>query len=130
MELKILELIGIILGIILAAWGLFHQLIVKSTVSLLHTVSPKNVRIVVMSWVAQGAYMSFTGILSSVILILYQIDLPVVHLILFMCSFAMLFLAGHVLITGFRAHMKPIRIGAFIEIIYGVYMIVLVTIRS
>ena len=124
--MEILKTIGIILGFGLAGWGLFHQLIVGGSISLFPGLSDRGARVLVMGWVAQGAFMSFLGVLSAVMMLLHDVFTPEVHTVLIMSGIAMLFLAGHVYVTGFKTHMKPIRIGAVLELVYGAYLLMLV----
>jgi hypothetical protein len=124
--LEPLTYIGVALGASLAAWGFFHQLIVGGAVTLLKNVEDQSARLMVMSWVAQGAFMSFLGILPASLLLIYGLLAAAIKTVLFICSCALLFLAGHVIATGYGTHIKPIRIGAFLELIYGFYLLMLI----
>ncbi len=122
----ILKIVGITLGLLLAAWGLFHQLIVGGAVTMFKDLETNGSRLLVMSWVAQGAFMSFAGLLSSVMLLLHDIQSAAVHTVLIMCGLSMLFLFGHVMVTGYSTHIKPVRIGAICKLLYGAAMITIV----
>ncbi len=90
--------------------------------------SETGARLFIMCWVAQGAFISFLGVLPAVVLLLHDAFTPEVHTVLVMAGVALMLLAGHVFITGFSTHLKPIRIGAVLELLYGTYLIVLVVI--
>ncbi|MBE7439339.1 MAG: hypothetical protein HS115_12845 [Spirochaetales bacterium] len=121
--IAIVTYVGVGLGALLAAWGFFHQLIVGAAVTLVKDLEDNSARLLVMSWVAQGAFMTFLGLLPAALLLLYGPLVPAVGAVLFLCAMALLFLSGHVLVTGYATHIKPIRIGALIEFVYGIYLL-------
>lgn len=124
--LSILEKLGIVLGLVLAFWGLFHQLIVGSAASMFKGLGSTELRIVVMSWVAQGAFLSFCGVLSSVLLFFHGLNSAAVQTALLLCGTALIFLSIHIYISGIKKHLRPLRIGAFLQLFYGIYLLVLI----
>ena len=126
MDIQIITIAGILIGLILAGWGLFHQLIVGAAVTLIKNISEESARIVIMSWVAQGAFMSFTGIISSSMLFLHGVYSDAVQTTMVLCGISMLLLSLHVMASGYKTHIKPIRIGAALEFIYGLSMLTIV----
>lgn len=121
--MSIIEILIIILGLGFAGWGLFHQLIVGGAVTMYRELDDSASRIMVMSWVAQGAFMSFLGALSSVLVFFHGLRSDAVQTTLAMSSAALLFLAGHVFVSGYAAHLKPIRIGAVLSAGFGLLLL-------
>lgn len=119
----LLKYLGIFLGVVLAGWGVFHQLIVGAAASLNKHPDDNEGRLFVMSWVAQGGFMTFLGVVPAAMLILYGISPPAVHTILTLSALALILLSGHVFFTGISTHLRPIQIGAVLELIYGVFLI-------
>ncbi len=128
--IQILEILGIVAGSTLAAWGLFHQLIVGAAATMFKDMSEKEARLFVMTWVAQGAFMSFTGILTAVLLFFYGLQSGPVQITLLLTGMAMILLSGHVLVTGYRTHVGPIRTGAVLEMIFGIVCLVAVFVSN
>ena len=79
-----LKILGISLGTLLAAWGMFHQLIVGGAVMVAkhHHPDEKEARLFVMAWVAQGGFMAFLGLVPATMLFLYGVNTPPVHTVL------------------------------------------------
>lgn len=123
---EFLKVFAITLGLILATWGLFHQLIVGGAATMFKNITEHEARLFVMSWVAQGAFMSFSGLLVALMIFFHGIYNEAVHTMLIISGIAMVLLSLHVLVSGFRTTVKPIRIGAIIELITGVYILLLV----
>ena len=128
--IQFLEILGIASGATLAAWGLFHQLIVGAAATMFKEMSEKEARLFVMTWVAQGAFMSFTGILAAVLLFFYGLQAGPVQITLLLTGLAMLLLSGHVFATGYRSHVGPIRTGAVLEFIFGLICLVSVIVSN
>ena len=128
--IQVLEILGITSGVTLAAWGLFHQLIVGAAATMFKEMSENEARLFVMTWVAQGAFMSFTGILASLLLFFYGLLAGPVQITLLLTGISMLLLSGHVLMTGYRTHVGPIRTGAVLELIFGLICTVSVILSS
>ncbi|MCR9143919.1 MAG: hypothetical protein NXI24_16860 [bacterium] len=128
--IQTLEILGIVAGATLAAWGLFHQLIVGAAATMFKDMSEKEARLFVMTWVAQGAFMTFTGILASVLLFFYGLQAGPVQITLLLTGLAMLLLSGHVVLTGYRSHVGPIRTGAMLEMIFGIICLVSVFVSN
>ena len=123
---SVLEVLGIVIGLVLALWGLFHQLIVGSAVSLFSNTGSAELRIVVMSWVVQGAFLSFCGILPAVLLFFHGISSAAVQTALLLSGTALIFLSIHIYISDIKEHLRPLRIGAFLQLFYGIYLIIFV----
>jgi hypothetical protein len=107
MALEIASYIGIALGVILAAWGLFHQLVVGGAVTAFRNISETE-----------------AGFLPAALLLFFGPLSAPVHTTLLLSSLALILLSAHVFLTGFHTHFKPIRIGAVLQMIYGVYLLV------
>ena len=116
---------GIALGLSLAFWGLFHQLIVGGAATIFKNVSEHEARLFVMSWVAQGGFMTFAGLLPALLLLFHNSVDPAVRTVIGVTGLALILLAGHVLLTGFRTHVRPVRIGAIFELVFGLYLLTL-----
>ncbi|HMU85978.1 MAG TPA: hypothetical protein PKX74_14640 [Leptospiraceae bacterium] len=125
MEL-VLKYIGIGLGAALAGWGMFHQLIVGGAVSMIKHPDDSEARLFVMSWVAQGGFMSFLGVIPATLLLIYGPSTAAVHTVLSLSALALILLSSHVFLTGFKTHLRPIQIGASLELIYGIYLVILI----
>ena len=124
-----LKILGISLGTLLAAWGMFHQLIVGGAVMVAkhHHPDEKEARLFVMAWVAQGGFMSFLGLIPATMLFLYGVNTPPVHTVLAVSALALILLSLHVFLTGFGTHIRPIQIGAVLEGAYGALLAVIVS---
>ncbi len=123
MQISYWEIVGISIGALLTLWGLFHQLIVGGAITMFRNISENEARLFVMSWVAQGAFMSFLGILPVAMLFLFPIFSSETHTVFLICSFGLFILSGHIFFTGINTHLKPIRISAFIQLAYGIYLL-------
>jgi len=126
---QILRILGISLGTALAAWGMFHQLIVggAAMVAKHHHPDEKEARLFVMAWVAQGGFMTFLGLIPATMLFLYGPLAPAVHTVLAISALALILLSLHVFLTGFGTHIRPIQIGAVLEALYGLLLVVIVS---
>lgn len=118
-----INIVGIVLGFFLACWGLFHQLIVGGAATMFKDISENEARLFVMSWVAQGGFMTFAGLAPAVMLLLHGPYTEGVQTICILSGIALVLLSVHVFATGFKSHLKPIRIGAVLELTYGVYLL-------
>lgn len=108
---------------------MFHQLIVGGAVMVAkhHHPDEKEARLFVMAWVAQGGFMTFLGLLPAAMLFLYGVHATAVHTALAMSALALILLSLHVFLTGFATHIKPIRIGAVLELAYGILLALIVS---
>ncbi|MCB1171091.1 MAG: hypothetical protein KDK25_12180 [Leptospiraceae bacterium] len=122
--LAILNYIVIGTGILLACWGLFHQLIVGGAVAMLGNPEEKEARIVIMAWVAQGAFMTFCGLIPLIFFVFYGYEAPAYLTATLMAGLAMGILAVHVAVVGFATLVRPVQIGAVLEAVFG-FMVVL-----
>jgi len=122
------KIFGIALGIILAAWGVFHQLIVGGAAATIKHPEESEARLFVMSWVAQGGFMTLLGILPATMLFFYGISPAPVHTVLVLCALALILLSSHVVLTGLSTHLRPIQIGAILEMTYGLFLVLLLII--
>lgn len=122
--IQILEILCILAGSVLAAWGLFHQLIVGAAATMFKDMSEKEARLFLMLWVSQGAFMTFVGVLNAVLIFFYGLLSHPVQISLLLTGVAMLLLSGHIVLTGYRTHVGPIRTGAIIQLSFGVLCIV------
>ncbi len=121
-----LEILGIAGGVILAGWGLFHQLIVGGAVTMVRVPDEKEARLFVMSWVAQGAFMTFAGILPGTMIFLHGIFSGPAHTVFAITGTGLFFLSGHVFLSGYKTHIRPVQIGAVLEVLYAVILFLLV----
>ena len=124
MYMQVLEITAIVLGLLLALWGLFHQLIVGGAVMIFEELSERAARLFIMSWVAQGAFMSFSGILIVVTLFFHGWYEDTSLTICSLTGIALLLLGLHVLFSGYKTHLKPIRIGAILEFVTGAVLLI------
>lgn len=127
---QVLEIVGVVMGVVLAGWGLFHQLIVGGAATIFKNVTEKEARLFVMSWVAQGAFMTFVGIVCAVLLLFFGVLSGPVQIVLILSGVAMILLSAHVFVTGYSTHIGPIRTGAVLELIYGAYLITIALIAN
>ena len=121
--MPILEFTGIALGIVTALWGFYHQLIVGSTASLFTKNSAREVRMFVMSWTAQGSFISFCGLLPASLLFFHGAMFGAVQTALLLSGAALILLSVHAFIIDFKQHILPIRLGAVLQFVYGLYLI-------
>ncbi|MBX7058429.1 MAG: hypothetical protein K1X75_10225 [Leptospirales bacterium] len=129
----ILEMLGYIvvaLGAIVAGWGLFHQLIVGGAVTAFRNISENEARLFIMGWVAHGAFISLAGILPVILVLFYGALAAPVQTTLLLCAVATLFLSLHVFLSGFSTHFKPIRIGAVLNLVYGLFLLAFVLVAN
>lgn len=122
----ILEYAGIFLGIVLALWGLFHQLIVGSVVSMLQNEEGPVVRLLVVAWVAHGAFLSFCGLLPSLLLFFHGAHYAPVQTAMLLSAAALLILSIHTYISGFATHPRPLRISFYLGMAYSFYLFLFV----
>ncbi len=118
MEVSTLEVLMIIISSILALWGLFHQFIVGATVTLFLKEKELQLRLVLLGWVAYGAFISFVGLLSAVILFMGGLNSRETRIVLFMSVGAMTLFSGHTLVSGLKIFPRPIKISFAIETLY------------
>ena len=119
----ILETLLISMGVILASWGLFHQLIVGGAITIFKNIEENEARLFIMGWVAQGGFMVFLGIVPPLLIWLFGMQQEVVRTIMAINGASLLLLGAHVFFTGFSTHIKPIRIGAILSATYGFSLI-------
>ncbi len=122
--IQLLEILCIVAGAVIAAWGLFHQLIVGAAATMFKDMSETEARRVLMRWGAQGAFMSFVGVQTAVLVFFYGLLSHPVQITLLLTSVAMLLLSGHIVLTGYRTHEGPIRTGAIVQLSFGVICLV------
>lgn len=130
MVLEYLGYVAAAIGVLVAAWGLFHQLIVGGAVTAFRNITENEARLFIMGWVAHGALISLSGLLPVVLILFYGALSAPVQTTLLLCGIATLFLALHVFLSGYSTHFKPIRIGAVLNLVYGVYLLVFVLIAN
>ncbi|MBI3394316.1 MAG: hypothetical protein HY042_00625 [Spirochaetia bacterium] len=121
-----LEIITLCLGTLLSAWGIFHQLIVGGAVTMLKLPAETDNRLFVMSWVAHGAFMTFAALLPCAMIVFHGVYAGAAHTVFAFSGAALIFLSGHVMVSGYKSHVRPIQIGAVLEGIFGIYLIILV----
>ena len=125
-----MDLVGAGVGLVLAFWGFFHQLIVGGAATTFQHLEEKQARLIVMTWVAQGAFMSYVGLMTAALLFFFGSATPAVMTALLMTGIALVLLAAHVFVTGYSTFMGPIRTGAVLELTLGVYLLVLILLRN
>ncbi len=116
-ELKFYEMMIIILGTLMGCWGLFHQLIVGGVASL-YRISGNEGKIIVLSWIAHGGYISFLGFLPALQIFLHGIHSPEVISMLIILEIALFLLIVHSFISGFKTHPRPVKIGIYLKILF------------
>lgn len=123
----ILETLTISLGVVVASWGLFHMLIVGGAVTIFKNMEETEARIFIMGWVAQGGFIAFLGIVPPLLVWLFGMHQEIVRTVMAFCGISLLLLTGHVFLSGFGTHIKPIRIGAILMLTYGLYLLSVLT---
>ena len=124
--LAILEGLGIALGLVLAFLGLFHQIIVGAAASMFSGLEGKEIRLVAMSWIAHGAFLSFCGILPAVLLFFHGLNSGAAQTSLLLNGAALIFLSIHVFISKLKGSLRPLKIEAYLQLLYGAYLVLLV----
>ena len=126
-----LRIIGIVLGLVLAGYGVFHQLNaekvfnrVKHKGNSLQDIQP----LFTMTWVVQGAFISLCGLLPAILLLFHGVSEQAVHTSLLLSGGALIFLAIHSWITNDKTSNPIIRVGGNLELTYGTFLIILVII--
>lgn len=105
---------------------MFHQMIVGAAVTMFEDLSEVEARLFIMSWVAQGAFMTFTGVLLSITLFFHGLMAPAAKTTLLITSISLLLLGCHVLLSGYKTTIRPVRIGAWLEILNGLFILIAV----
>ncbi len=122
--MEILRYLIIVLGIFIAAIGLFHQFIVGGIVTRLKEADEKDLRIYLMVWVTHGAYVTLCGVLPAILLILYPHYEPSLYTTLFILSIATFILAVHIGISGLKLQIIPITIQFFSILIFSILLFI------
>ncbi|MCS7204736.1 MAG: hypothetical protein NZ853_03485 [Leptospiraceae bacterium] len=91
----------IIVGLILAGLGIFHQLIVGAIVTNIDG-DEKDLRLYLMSWISHGAYITFSGILPVILLFYHSTYEGAISTTLIVLGFALLILSIHIAITTLK----------------------------
>ncbi len=103
---------------ILAVWGLFHQFIVGAAITLFAKEKEMQLRLVILGWVAYGAFISFAGILSIVLISMFGLNSKETRVALYLITGGMTIFTGHTFISGVKKFPRPIKISFAIEVIY------------
>ena len=129
-----LRIIGIVLGLVLTVYGVFHQLNaekvlnrVKDKGNGLQDMQPLSTMFT-MTWIVQGAFISLCGLLPAILLLFHGISEQAVHTSLLLSGGALIFLAIHSWITNDKTSNPIIRVGGILELTYGTFLIILVII--
>lgn len=123
--MTLLSGIVITTGFLTGMWGLFHQLIVGGAVTMMHEAEERNLRIFLMTWVAHGAYISLTGFLPAVLLLIYNPYEPVVLTACILVAIAILILSIHVGAINYKFFITPIWIGWSLQTLHGIMLVIL-----
>lgn len=118
-DLDFFETMTIVLGVLMGCWGLFHQLIVGGVASL-YRISGNEGKIIVLSWIAHGGYISFLGFLPAIQIFLHGIQNPGNVSMLVILEIALFLLIVHSFISGFKSHPRPVKIGIYLKILFFV----------
>lgn len=117
--MKILEYSIILVGTLLTMIGVFHQLIVGGIVTRLSEAEEKDLNLYLMSWISQGAYITFCGILPVILLTFHSPYESSLKTTFFILAFGMLILAIHIFFTGLKYKILPIVIEFILLIIFS-----------
>ncbi|EKT86185.1 hypothetical protein QMM42_14660 [Leptospira santarosai] len=109
------EIILIVSGIVYTLHGLIHQLIVGAAVGFFQLREEKQSRLILMMWIATGAFMSFLGFLPAILILLFGPQPPVVATLIAE-TIAVCFLSLHIFLSGYRTHTQPVKIGFFFSL--------------
>jgi hypothetical protein len=122
--MEILRLTIIILGIMIAGIGIFHQLIVGGIVTRLTETEEKDIRLYLMVWITHGAYITLCGVLPAILLIFYPYYEPSLFTTLFILSIAMFILVIHIAVTGLKYNIIPITLEFIFLSIYSIMVFI------
>lgn len=107
-------------SLLYAFHGFLHQLIVGGAISSFQHPDERQSRLILMIWIATGGFMSFLGLLPSVLLLLYGAEPEPVRAVLWTNTVALLFLTVHYVLCGVRHLPKPLRVGFYFTIFYAI----------
>ncbi len=107
-------------SLLYAFHGFLHQLIVGGAISVFQHPDERQSRLILMIWITTGGFMSFLGLLPSVLLLLYGAEPEPVRAVLWMNTIALGFLGVHYILCGIRQLPKPLRMGFYFTIFYAI----------
>ncbi len=129
--ISLVEGIGIVMGLIIAFWGLVHQLSIEKILHLLKEVNKKEeyllFRLFAVNFAAHGALISLCGFLPAVLLFFHGFIYPSVRTSLLLCGTALILLAI-LAYTAWKESRKfrLFQLGCLFELSYGLFLVILV----
>lgn len=120
MEFTAFEITLIVLSLAYAVHGLIHQLVVGGAISIYPGMNEKQTRLILMSWIATGAFMSFLGFIPAILIFFFHAYSPVMKSLLLLETIALLFLGIHIYLSGHSTHPKPVRIGMIMSFVLAI----------
>ncbi|WP_061232972.1 hypothetical protein [Leptospira noguchii] len=115
------ETILIVSGIIYTLHGLIHQLIVGAAIGFFQYPEERQSRLILMMWITTGAFMSFLGILPTILILFFGPQPPVITTLI-VETVAVGFLSLHIFLSGYKTHTQPIKIGFFLSLVYTIVL--------
>ncbi|WP_061247474.1 hypothetical protein [Leptospira noguchii] len=115
------ETILIVSGIIYTLHGLIHQLIVGAAIGFFQYPEERQSRLILMMWITSGAFMSFLGILPTILILFFGPQPPVITTLI-VETVAVGFLSLHIFLSGYKTHTQPIKIGFFLSLGYTIVL--------
>lgn len=112
---------------IVTLWGIGHLVPTANIVKGFGTISPDNVRIITMEWIAEGVTLVFLGVLVGLVTIVDDLESQLAKLVYTSVAVMLLVMASVTLFTGAQTAIIPIKICPVIKslsavlILFGVY---------
>ena len=119
----ILEIIAIVLGLLLALRGIWHQFFLTKLIPILRDAKDSESNFAIASWVMHGIFTIFCGVLSSTLLFFHGLVSAATQTALLLNATILILLAVHILTTGFRKHLRILRTSAYFHLFYGIYIL-------
>ncbi|WP_367897714.1 hypothetical protein AB3N61_12205 [Leptospira sp. WS58.C1] len=119
-HLNLPTILFLCVSLVYAFHGFLHQLVVGGAISVFQHPDERQSRMILMVWIATGGFMSFLGLLPTVLLLLYGADSEPVKAVLWTNTLALCFLAVHFVLCGVIKLPRPLRIGFYFTISYAV----------
>ncbi|TGK01654.1 hypothetical protein EHO59_11110 [Leptospira semungkisensis] len=119
-HLNLPTIIFLCVSLVYAFHGFLHQLIVGGAISVFQHPDERQSRMILMIWIATGGFMSFLGLLPTVLLLLYGAEPEPVRAVLWTNTLALGFLAVHFVLCGVMRLPRPLRMGFYFTVAYAV----------
>lgn len=124
MLIKALTAAVLVSSAVTALWGLFHQFIVGGALSAVRNCDDRSARLLLTTWIAQGAFLTLCGALPLILLLLHGLT-DAVRLMLLLVGLALTLLSAHVAVIGLRRALPPVRLGWVLQSVHAVLLLAL-----